>query len=378
MSGYVLQKEDVAPLLEGLAVLGTGGGGSPLWGKAILEKEFTAGREINIVDPQDVPDDALVVSGGLMGSVKTLEEMSISELLNKWEKRFELIEASRVMEAYLGQKIDYVIPFEVGGLNTPVIMAMAARMGIKTVDGDALGRSAPETQMTSFLAHGVSLTPMPLVDAVGNAIIVTGQSSPVFADEIGRWMVTRGGGMGANNHYPMSGATLKKAAVPNSISFALMIGREILTARQKRVDPVAAVTAAVKGFPLFQGEIISMQGEDKGGFYITNVTLIGMKEFGGSEARLVIKNETMALWVNDSLKAVFPDLVCMLDPQSGEGIMSVDLVKGKQLYLIGMPCHPRLSDGLKNSAAAEAFGGQRYGHPELKYVPMEELNAVRE
>ncbi|HSW57951.1 MAG TPA: DUF917 domain-containing protein, partial [Dehalococcoidales bacterium] len=267
---YILQKEDVAPLLEGLAVLGTGGGGSTLWGKAILEKELAEGRKIKIVDPLDVPDRALVVCGGLMGSVKTLEEMSIEGLLKKWDVRFELIEAARITEAYLGKKIDYLIPFEVGGLNTPVIMAMAARMGLATVDGDALGRSAPETQMTSFLAHGISLTPMPLVDAAGNAIIVVEQKNSLFADEVGRWMVTRGGGLGANNHYPMNGAELKKAAVPNSISLALSVGRGILKARESGADPVAAVVYELKAFPLFTGEISSVEGEDKGGFYITN------------------------------------------------------------------------------------------------------------
>ena len=375
MSTYTLQKEDVAPLLEGLAILGTGGGGNPLWGKAILEKELSEGREINIIDPQEVPDDALVVSGGLMGSVKTLEDMNIDGLLKKWDKRFELIEAARVMETFLGRKINYVIPFEMGGLNTPIIMAMAARMGIKTVDGDALGRSAPETQMTSFLAHGVSLTPMPLVDAFGNSIVVTKQNNSVFADEIGRWMVTQGGGLGANNHYPMNGAVLKKVAIPQTISFALSIGRKILNAREKGFDPVKAVVDMTKAFPLFQGEIISVEGVDKGGFYITNVLLAGQKESAGREAKVVIKNETMALWIDGSLKAVFPDLVCMLEPYGGEGIMSVDLVIGKEVCLLGMPCHPRLRDGLKNPDAMAAFGGHRYGHSEIIYIPIEELNA---
>ncbi len=375
MSTYILQKEDVAPLLEGLAVLGTGGGGSPSWGKAILEKEMAAGREIKIVDPADLPDDALIVCGGMMGSVKTLEEMSIDGLLEKWENRFELMEACRVMESFLGKKIDFLIPFEVGGLNTPIIMAAAARLGLVTVDGDALGRSAPETQMTSFLGHGVSLTPMPLVDATGNAIVVVEQCSSVFADQIGRWMITRGGGMGANNHYPMSGAELKKAAVPNSVSLALATGQGILKARESGACPVSAAAAVLKAFPLFAGTVSSLEGEDVGGFYITNVTLAGEAEDAGREAKMVIKNETMALWIDGAVKAVFPDLVCMLDPESGEGIMSVDLAKGKRLTLIGMPCHPILRKGLQNPAAAEAFGGARYGHPELQYIPIEVLNA---
>lgn len=373
MAKRPLLKGDVEALIEGLAVLGTGGGGSPLWGKAILEKDLAAGREIVIVDPEDVADDALIVSGGIMGSVKTLEKMNIADLLERWESRFELEHATRVMEKHLGRKIDYVVPFEVGGLNTPVILSLAARIGIPSINGDALGRSAPETQMTSFIGHGISLTPMPLVDAVGNTIIVAEQANSTFADEIGRWMITRGGGMGANNHYAMNGSQLKASVIPHTITKALQIGQGILAARREGQDPVQDVVQALNGWELFRGEVTAIQGEDKAGFYITNVTMNGQGSFAGKVARLVIKNETMALWIDQGLKAVFPDLVCMLDPKSGSGIMSVDIVAGKKMALIGVPCHPRLREGLKTPAGAHAFSGVRYGHPEIAYVPIEEL-----
>lgn len=375
MGEHILLPEDVAPLLEGLAVLGTGGGGNPSWGKAILEKELNENRQIILIDPEDVPDDAFIVSGGLMGSVKTLENMSIEELLEKWDRKFELIEAARIMESYKKREVDFVVPFEAGGLNTPVIMAMAARMGIKTVNGDALGRSAPETQMTSFFARGISLTPMPLAEARGNTILVTHQSEPTFADEIGRVMVTRGDGLGANNHYPMDGNELKHSVIPKTITWARDIGKEIISAREKKEDPVEAVTKFINGFKLFKGKVKKVQGEDRGGFYITNVNLDGIDEYAKKNANMVIKNETMLLWVEGQLKAVFPDLVCMLDPSSGAGVMSVDVVEGRDLWLVGMPCHSRLREGInKSPEALKAFSGERYGHPEIEYVPIEDLN----
>jgi len=374
MTKYRLKDEDISPLCKGLAVLGTGGGGSPDWGEAILRKELADGRELIIIDPEDIDDSALIVSGGIMGSVKTFEQMSITRLLEAWDERFELLEATRAMERYLGRSVDYVIPFEVGGLNTPVIMALAARMGTSTVNGDALGRSAPETQMTSFLMHGVPLIPMPLVDRYGNTIIVAEQSKSTFADEMGRWMVTKGGGLGANNHYPMSGAQVKRVAIPKTVTKALEIGRVIEGVVAKGDDPVEAVRDCLEGHELFKGTVVQVSAEDRGGFYITNVDLKGHGLSAGLEARLVIKNETMVLWVDDDLKAVFPDLVCMLDPQTGEGIMSVDIAEGKEMVLVGTPCHARLRQGLNTEMGREAFGGARYGHPEVTYVPIEELN----
>jgi DUF917 family protein len=233
---WILIPEEIEPLLEGLAIQGTGGGGSPEWGRQILENEFRRGRTIRLIDPNALPDDAQVACGGIMGSVRRLDR-PFEELLAGWEEDFVLIRAFSQMSRLLGRPIDAAVPFEIGGLNTPVILSLCARMGIPTVDGDALGRSAPETQMTSFIGHGVSLTPMPLVDARGNVVIVLEQDSSTYADELGRWVVTRGGGLGGNSHYPMSGRQLKQAVIPKPRQ-RLRSGRPYL--KPVESDPVSA------------------------------------------------------------------------------------------------------------------------------------------
>lgn len=159
-----INMEDREALLEGLAILGTGGGGSPAWGREIMLNDFRKGREYNIIDPDEIEDNSLVVSGGIMGSVKTLERINFVKLLENWEENFGLEIALEEMEKELGKKINYLVPFEMGGLNTPIILSLGARKGIPVINGDALGRAAPETQMTSFIGHGISLTPMPLID----------------------------------------------------------------------------------------------------------------------------------------------------------------------------------------------------------------------
>ncbi|MGB9299239.1 MAG: DUF917 domain-containing protein [Anaerolineae bacterium] len=373
MSAYVFSRDDVAPLLEGLAILGTGGGGSPSWGQAILEHDFSVGRTPSIIPLQDIDNDATVVSGGMMGSVKVLEDMGIDGVMEHWEQRFELLEVTRVMEGILGRSIDHVVPFEVGGLNTPVILSLGARMGIPVIDGDALGRSAPETQMTSFIGHGVSLTPMPLIDYEGNVVIVQEATEPTYADELGRWVVTRGGGMGANNHYPMSGRQAKEAIVPDTISGALELGRAVLRARQQGHDPVAAATGVLGGVVLFTGSVARAQEEERMGFYYTVVDLHGTGSDEGRIARLVIKNETMLLSIGGSTKAIFPDLVCLLEPGTGRGVMSLELAQGKALTLVGVRCHERLREALGSEVGACAFSPARYGYPELEYQPIEEL-----
>ena len=47
-------RENIESLLEGLAIMGTGGGGSPKWGRIILENDLDKGRCAKIVKPEDV------------------------------------------------------------------------------------------------------------------------------------------------------------------------------------------------------------------------------------------------------------------------------------------------------------------------------------
>lgn len=373
MEEWIVQPEDIEPLLEGLTILGTGGGGAPGWGRAILQNEFARGRELRIIDPMAVSDDARVSSGGIMGSTKIIDVMSIEDVINSWEDDFVLLKAFAVMAEHLNGPLDHVVPFEVGGLNTPVIMSLCARLGISMIDGDALGRSAPETQMTSFIGHGVSLTPMPLVDALGNAIIVTQSVEPTYADEIGRWVVTQGGGLGGNSHYPMTGRQLKDAVIPNTVSLARDIGRAVLEARDRGKDPVAAAALELKGRHLFTGTIAMLEEKEQTGFYLTVITLAGFGDWSGRSAKLTIKNEVMLCQLDDQLAVIFPDLVCMLDPASGRGLMSTELQTGTQVALIGTACHPRLRQATSSPQGQKSFSPARFGRPDLVYRPIEEL-----
>jgi uncharacterized protein len=83
MSEWILQATDFETLLEGLVILGTGGGGSSEWGRMILHNEFQQGRTMWVIDPNDLPNQAQVYSGGIMGSVKALEAIPLEEMLVK-------------------------------------------------------------------------------------------------------------------------------------------------------------------------------------------------------------------------------------------------------------------------------------------------------
>lgn len=372
MSERILEKDELESMLIGVGILGTGGGGDPeFFGKPLIEWDLKKGREYRIISPENVKDDAFIVSGGYAGSVRAYT--SIGNMLQKWEEKYELLEALKITESMFNRKVDHVVPFELGGTNTPVILSLAARVGISTIDGDGLGRAAPETQMSSFLGHGISITPMPFVDKEGNAIIVKHATSSTYPDELMRLALDLNGGIGANNHYPMNGKQLKMSVIPNTISFSIRVGDAILDAINAKKDPIEAFVEISKGFELFRGRVKEMKGEDVRAHYLAKATLVGSDEYSGKTMEIIFKNEAMLAKINGQIVTVFPDLICMINPETGKGIMTTNVKPGVKMAVVGVPAHERLRECLENEIGRNAFSPSRYGFPEVKYEPIEIL-----
>ncbi|HUQ79208.1 MAG TPA: DUF917 domain-containing protein [Patescibacteria group bacterium] len=370
---WSIDPDEIAPLLEGLAVLGNGGGGSPDWGRQILENDLSRGRSWKIVDAEDIPDDWTVVTGGILASVKELAGLEFAEILQDWETQFLTMQALRLHEGLLGRKIDAFVPFEPGGLNSPLVLTVSARSEILAIDGDGLGRACPETQMTTFTGQGIGIPPMPLVDRRGRAIAVLDCEDSAFPDEIGRWVVSSGGGMGSNTCYAMTGRQLKDSVVPGTFSRSLEIGRALVKARAEDRDPVSAIATILAAESLFRGEITHLLEEDRLGFYVTKATLKGSGPNAGSTAEIVIKNEAMLLFIDGRPRAIFPDSIYMLEPSTGRGYMSVELRVGSPMSILGAPAHPRLRAAATSAKGATSLGPVRFGYGDLAYTPIENL-----
>ncbi|MFW9786368.1 MAG: DUF917 domain-containing protein [Candidatus Thorarchaeota archaeon] len=365
-----LSKGNAYDMLTGVGILGTGGGGDPVsFGKPMVDWDYDRDRVYEITPPDEVRDDAFIVCGGYMGSVKAFT--SIGDMLEAWETRYELYEAMKISERITGKKVDHLVPFELGGTNTTVMLSLAARAGITSVDGDGLGRSAPETQMITFVGYGIELCPMPVVTKNGSIVIVDKTTSPALADEIGRFAVVQDGGAGANNHYYQSGAQLKKAVIPNSISKSIKLGEAVRDANENKNDPIDAFLEVVGGQMLIRGKVEEVKGEDRAGHWHVLVSIKPDNLNGRFE--VVVKNEYMMAMSDGVPVVMFPDLICMHNPNTGYGIMSADLKEGLEVVVTAVPAHERLRYAGSTEIGKKAFSPERYGHPELEYKPMEEI-----
>ncbi|MFQ5831698.1 MAG: DUF917 domain-containing protein [Candidatus Thorarchaeota archaeon] len=365
-----MSKQNAYDMLTGVGILGTGGGGDPVaFGKPMVDWDYERGRVYELTPPDEIRDDAFIVCGGYMGSVQAFT--SIGDMLEAWEERYELHEAMKISERISGKKVNHLVPFELGGTNTTVMLSLAARAGITTVDGDGLGRSAPESQMITFVGYGIELCPMPLVTKNGSVVVVDKATSPALADEIGRFAVVQDGGAGANNHYHQTGAQLKKAVIPNSITKSVELGEAIDDANKSGKNPIDAFLDIMGGQTLTHGRVEEVKGEDRAGHWHVRVRIKPESLKGRFE--VVVKNEYMMAMSDGNPVVMFPDLICMHYPDTGHGVMSASLKEGMDVVVTAVPAHERLRYAGSTDIGRKAFSPERYGHPEHEYRPMEEI-----
>ena len=100
MAFWHVNREDIDAYLMGMSTYGTGGGGNPETGRALLNAGLDNGRVFNMVDPMDVPDDAVICSGGIMGSVRRLSDEEITDPESSAKM---LVKSIRTMEQIQGK-----------------------------------------------------------------------------------------------------------------------------------------------------------------------------------------------------------------------------------------------------------------------------------
>lgn len=354
----LIHPENLEDLAVGAAVLGTGGGGDPYIGKLMAAQAIRQYGPVQLVSVDELADDALVVPSAMMGAPTVMVE--------KVPSGEEIIAAFQALQDYLGHKIDATVSIEAGGLNSTTPFTVAARMGIPLVDADGMGRAFPEIQMVTCTMHGVSATPMSLADEKGNAAIINTINNR-WTERFARSLTVDMGASAMIALYAMSGKQVKEAMVPGTLSLAETIGRSIREARANHTDPIKAVLNLTQGYEVFRGKIADVQRRTVAGFARGEATFQGIGDYGDSQMVLQFQNEHLVAIQDGQIVVSVPDLITVLDIETGEPITTEGLRYGFRVVVLGMPCTPKW-----RTPAGLALVGPRYFGYDIDYVPVEE------
>jgi DUF917 family protein len=355
---------DLKDLARGAALLGAGGGGNPTIGRLLVESELRGGGRVTLLDPEEVADDALVIPTSMMGAP--------SVFIEKIPAGDEGVRALRTLETHLGRRADATMPVECGGLNSMIPLVVAARTGLPVIDADGMGRAFPELQMETFGVYGVGGSPLSLADEHGSSGLIDTGTDNQRMERYARAVTIRMGGAAQIADYPMSGADMKRTAIPHTLSLALRLGRAIREAREQHLDPFAALAEALRatlyshGRVLFTGKVVDVLRRTTDGFTHGSAWLAPMQT--GPRVELRFQNEYLVARLGDQTAAIVPDLICTLDADTAEPITTESIRYGQRVRVFAISTPPVM----RTEAALAVFGPGAFGLKE-PFVPVETL-----
>ncbi|MCY6381265.1 DUF917 domain-containing protein [Hoeflea prorocentri] len=360
---YSIGEEEIEALEVGAAILGTGGGGNPYIGKLRALQVLREGRKMRVLPLQALPDDAKVVSVGGIGAPLISHE--------RIKEGREGLRCIRALEERLDFKIDAIACEEIGGQNAMEPLIVAALADLPVVDCDGMGRAFPEMQMTTYSIYGHRSTPSAMCDLHGNVVIFDHAASELWHERLARACVIAQGGASSLASAPMPGVFVKRFAIPDSYSRAISLGRTVREAQRNNADAVEAICRFEQGQLVFTGKISDVRRELKGGFVAGEARIEGFDKHEGDVASIIIQNENLVFSRNGKTEVVVPDLIVILDIDTGEAITTELLRYGQRVSVLALPCHPLL----RTPEALAVVGPAGFGLGHLNYLPLDDVNA---
>jgi DUF917 family protein len=370
MKHVLSTKEDIQDFVKGVTFFGTGGGGRPEDGLKHLLDCMDEGFEISFTEICQIPDDVWCCSVFGMGSIAPGADGGPAPYnIVKRNISQPMVESIKKLEEHAGVKIDVVVPFELGGSNTPKAMAAGIRLGAIIPDGDYCGRAVPEMGQTTVAIEGMDITPIAICDDWGNVMVIQAVATIDAAEAIGKMVstVTKAPDVKAtcaHAAFLMKAGDMKRVIVPGTLSKSLMVGRAIRRARLLEKDPVEEIVKVTGGIVLFKGRVTSNDWQSKDGYMTGTYSIMGDNEYTGDRLDVWYKNENHLAKLNDKAVAMSPDMIHVVMQGTGEPVTNTNMAKGLEVVVTATP-----NPLYRTTEAIDALGPKHFGF-DIQYVPI--------
>lgn len=362
---WTLTPEHLDDLARGATFLGTGGGGDPYIGRLLVERAIAEHGSITVLDPDDLSGDEFVIPTAQMGAPTVIME----RIPAGSEPELSLA----ALERHLGRKADATMPIECGGINSMIPLLVGARTGLPVIDADGMGRAFPELQMETFSVYGVTGSPLAIGDERGHTVIIDTEADNKRMEDIARAVTIRLGGAAHIAEYAMTGAEVKRTAIPRTLSLALAAGRALRESRDGHGDPVKALKEALSPTlyshvcHLYEGKVVDVERRTAKGFTLGRAAV---QSESHPPLGIEFQNENLIARLGTQVVATVPDLICVIEAETGEPITTERLRFGQRVKVVGVST-PAM---MRTPEALDTFGPQAFGL-DASFTPVEHLTA---
>jgi len=371
-----LTKENLYDYVTGSLILGCGGGGSAESGLEMINEAFERGYKFNLVGINEVGEDnILCILAGVGGGVT----QEIKDKVAPYTERFEQSQETRLahlsksaeeLSAFIGKEIFSYVAAETGAGNGVLPLYLNAREEKPSIDGDCCGRAKPEMGLSLTKVANIPVTPLAMISPFMETLILKNAVDDDRAEDITRSVAVASGGGVTVARCPATVKKFKQAIVPNQVSKCIQIGQVIREAKLANKSPEGDFVKVSKSLKLFEGRVKSFEMEGRGGFNWGNWNIDGTGGYRNNKMKIWFKNEYLIGWVDELPKIMCPDLICVIENGSFEGLSNFveDKVhNGKLVSVYGV----RAIDQWRSRRGIEIFGPRHFGF-DINYKPFEE------
>jgi DUF917 family protein len=381
---WLISSTDLDYIADGCYVLGCAGGGNPEAGKMQLKHMVEAGHMIRVIDTSSIDEADTVYWGGRMGT-----PAAIAERL----QAHETVDAMRALMDHLGQdSFDAVMGLEIGGSNgLEALLCGSSRFFDRPVlDADFMGRANPMCWQITLTVHRPGeFAPCAIDSGDGQTMLMTRAKSDESVDKPLRGALVEMGSLVGLAGRPTTGGIVRQHAVSNTVSLAWRIGRAIALAEADvSISQAADRIIAEVGGPnsakvLFRGKITAVErtlhkGHSVGVLHIAHAPID--ESDGSGTTRDVATGGTLKIpFINENILAehhaenstvkvlaTVPDLIALLDSQTGRAVGVPEYKYGCHVTVLAIPCSPRWTE---NPRGLEIGGPKGYGY-DIQYQPI--------
>jgi DUF917 family protein len=132
--------------------------------------------------------------------------------------------------------------------------------------------------------------------------------------------------------HALSGEAAQRLLIGGTVSQAIRIGEVILGARRDKIDPIAALVNAMGGWELMRGMISDIDHAVQGGFLRGKVVIQGAQT-----GQVQYQNEYLLARVDGDVCATTPDIIMLLEEESGEPLTTDMLAFGLRVAVVALP-----------------------------------------
>ncbi|MES5955808.1 DUF917 domain-containing protein [Bacillus fungorum] len=354
-----IDEQTIEKIALGAAVLGTGGGGDPYIGKLMAREAIRKYGPVKLLSLDELEDDQLVVTVSGMGAPTVTIEKIPSE--------HEMTAPLETLERVLGRKVDVLMPVEVGGINSLFPVIAAAKKGLPMLDADAMGRAFPEAQMVTFYLDGFDPEPVTMGDEKGNTVVLYPQDG-VWTERLARALTIQMGGSSSVCEYALFGKDVKTSVIPDTLSLVEKIGEYLLDNQVKEQVRINKMLEELNGYQLFEGKVADIERRLSGGFTRGSAKVEGSRNDQGKTLTIYFQNEYLVAKEDEHLLCSTPDLIAVLDAETGFPITTERMKYGARVIVVAFPCH----DKWRTAKGIETAGPRYFGY-DFDYKNVEAL-----